>query len=111
MARSTSRSAAWPDSDEIVRIMRDLAGPLAQLAAYVSAGARDARYSMPERISETLTDIGTTVGHGARSVGDQATRVGRTALVRVEDEVTHRPLLALAIAAGIGFLIGAMNRR
>jgi ElaB/YqjD/DUF883 family membrane-anchored ribosome-binding protein len=25
--------------------------------------------------------------------------------------VVHRPLAALAIAAGIGFLIGALNRR
>ena len=29
----------------------------------------------------------------------------------VEDEVVNHPLTALAIAAGIGFLIGALNRR
>jgi ElaB/YqjD/DUF883 family membrane-anchored ribosome-binding protein len=110
MARSVSRGAS-PDTDEIGHILRDLSGPLAQLAAYVAASARDARYAVPERISETLSELGTSVGHGARNVGDQAARAGRTALHRVEDEITHRPLMALAIAAGIGFLIGAMKRR
>jgi ElaB/YqjD/DUF883 family membrane-anchored ribosome-binding protein len=62
-------------------------------------------------VSETLSEFGSTLGHRARHVGEEAGRVSQTALHRVENEVAHRPLLALAIAAGIGFLIGAMNRR
>jgi ElaB/YqjD/DUF883 family membrane-anchored ribosome-binding protein len=111
MLRSRSASAALPDIDEMSRILRDLSGPMAQLAAFVSASAREARYAVPERISETLSELGTSVGHRARDMGEEASRVGRTALHRVEDEVSHRPLMALAIAAGVGFLIGAMNRR
>jgi len=109
MGRSLSRSgsAGLPDVDDIGRILRDLSGPLAQLAAFASASAREASHSVPERISETLASFGTS----ARQVGDEATRVSRTAWHRVEDEVVHRPLLALAVAAGIGFLIGAINRR
>jgi ElaB/YqjD/DUF883 family membrane-anchored ribosome-binding protein len=51
------------------------------------------------------------VQHGARAVGTEAARVGTGAWHKIEDEITHRPLTALAIAAGIGFLIGALNRR
>jgi ElaB/YqjD/DUF883 family membrane-anchored ribosome-binding protein len=111
MARSLSRSSALPDVDEMGRILHDLSGPLTQLAAFAATAAREASRSVPERMSETLSELGTSVGYRARNVGEEATRFGRTALHRVEDEVTHRPLLALAIAAGIGFLIGAMNRR
>jgi ElaB/YqjD/DUF883 family membrane-anchored ribosome-binding protein len=55
---------------------------------------------------------------GARSVGDEATRVGQeaarlgnNALRRLSDEVEHRPLMILAVAAGIGFLAGLSQRR
>jgi ElaB/YqjD/DUF883 family membrane-anchored ribosome-binding protein len=37
--------------------------------------------------------------------------MGQGALNRIAREVTERPLVALAVAAGIGFLIGALNRR
>jgi ElaB/YqjD/DUF883 family membrane-anchored ribosome-binding protein len=37
--------------------------------------------------------------------------MGGDALRRIEDEIGHRPLLTLAIAAGIGFLAGMANRR
>ena len=111
MARSLSRSHALSDVDEVGRILHDLSGPLTQLAAFAAATAREASRNVPERMSETLSELGTSVGYRARNVGEEAARVGRTALHRVEDEVTHRPLLALAIAAGVGFLIGAMNRR
>jgi hypothetical protein len=54
----------------------------------------------------------------ARSVGDEAARVGQTAaefggyaLRRVSSEVEHRPLVTLAIAIGIGVVIGAVARR
>jgi ElaB/YqjD/DUF883 family membrane-anchored ribosome-binding protein len=113
MARSLSRgqTTALPDIDDIGRILHDLSGPLTQLAAFAAATAREASRTVPERMSETLSELGTSVGYRARDVGEEAARFGRTALHRVEDEVTHRPLVALAIAAGIGFLIGAMNRR
>ena len=37
--------------------------------------------------------------------------MGGDALRKIEDEIGHRPLLTLAIAAGIGFLAGMAGRR
>ena len=95
--------------------MRDLEGQLAHLAKSVAADARDAGSNVPDLISDALADISdrfrTTVQSSARSVGAEAARVGSGAWHRVEDEVVNHPLAALAIAAGIGFLIGALNRR
>jgi ElaB/YqjD/DUF883 family membrane-anchored ribosome-binding protein len=100
---------------EIGRLLHELSGPVAQLAALVSANAREVGSAIPNRFSETWADISerlrTTVGERARNVGSDATRLGGGAWHRLEDEIVHRPFVALAVAAGIGFLIGALNRR
>jgi ElaB/YqjD/DUF883 family membrane-anchored ribosome-binding protein len=85
------------------------------LAKSVAADARDVGSNVPDMITHALSDMSerfrTTVHDRALSVGEEAARVGSGAWRRIEDEVTHHPLTALAIAAGIGFLIGALNRR
>jgi ElaB/YqjD/DUF883 family membrane-anchored ribosome-binding protein len=117
MARSLRKAgyATSLDIGDIGRLLSDLEERLAQLAAFVAANAREASSSVPDRVSGTLVDIserfGKTFRHNARSIGQEATRVGTGVWHKLEDEVTHRPLLALAIAAGIGFLLGALNRR
>ena len=49
--------------------------------------------------------------NGASSVSDEASRLSGDAIKRIEDEIGQRPLLTLAIAAGIGFLAGMAGRR
>ena len=49
-------------------------------------------------------------GEATRFGGD-ALKMGGDALRRLEDEVEHRPLAMLAVAAGLGLLIGMMTRR
>jgi ElaB/YqjD/DUF883 family membrane-anchored ribosome-binding protein len=39
-------------------------------------------------------------------VADEAARIGSDALKKLSDEIEHRPLLMVAIAAGIGFILG-----
>jgi ElaB/YqjD/DUF883 family membrane-anchored ribosome-binding protein len=79
------------------------------------SSARHAQDSVPDAISETWSDLsdrmGTALQTHARTMGREATRAGTEAWRRLEHEVGYRPLLALAVAAGIGFLIGALNRR
>jgi ElaB/YqjD/DUF883 family membrane-anchored ribosome-binding protein len=117
MARSLRKTgyATSLDVGEIARLLHDVEGRLAQLGAFVSANAREASSAVPDRISEALSDVSerirTTVRHNARSVGEEATRMGTGVWHKVGNEVVDRPLLALAVAAGIGFLIGALNRR
>ena len=71
-----------------------------------------------EIIATALGDAADRFRGGARSVGDEAARfgqeaarVGNDALRRISEEVEHRPLFMLAIAAGVGFLVGLAGRR
>jgi len=108
---------------DVGQLVHELQQGLAQLAAFVAANAREAGTAVPERLSAVVPDglterlaelsqrVGTTLRHNARNVGNEATRVGTGAWHRLEDEMVHRPLLVIAVAAGIGFLIGALNRR
>jgi ElaB/YqjD/DUF883 family membrane-anchored ribosome-binding protein len=117
MARSSalSRSATSRDVAQIGKLLRELEGHLAHLARSVAADARDVSSNVPDLISDAFSELSdrfrTTIQSSAQSVGTQAARVGGGAWHRLEDEVTNHPLTALAIAAGIGFLIGALNRR
>ena len=116
MARSLRRaaSAASLDLGDISRLIGDLERGLGQLAAIVSANARHATETVPDRMSDVLSDISDrlhALRFNARTVGGEAARVGTNVWHRIEDEVVERPVLALAVAVGIGFLIGALNRR
>jgi ElaB/YqjD/DUF883 family membrane-anchored ribosome-binding protein len=117
MARSSQmfRSSTSRDIAQIGRLLRELEGQLAHLAKSVASDARDASSTVPDLISHALSDLSdrfqTSVQGRARIVGHEAARVGTGIWHKVEDEVVNRPLAALAIAAGIGFLIGALNRR
>jgi ElaB/YqjD/DUF883 family membrane-anchored ribosome-binding protein len=116
MARLLGRSAPTSSLDlsDIGRVLRDLERGVSQLAAFVSANAREAGSGLPDRFSDAWSDISDRMGsirHNALSVGEGASRMSSGALQRIENEIVHRPLVALAIAAGIGFLIGALNRR
>jgi ElaB/YqjD/DUF883 family membrane-anchored ribosome-binding protein len=110
-----ARHATSFDVNDIVTLLRDLEPILTRLAAFVSANAREARSAIPDRISDAWSEVsdrvGSTVRYRARDMGEEAARVGRGVWYRIEDEVVHRPLVALAIAAGIGFVIGALNHR
>jgi len=120
--RRTTRATSL-DMGDVGQLVHELQQGLAQLAAFVAANAREAGTAVPERLSAVVPDglterlaelsqrVGTTLRHNARNVGNEATRVGTGAWHRLEDEMVHRPLLVIAVAAGIGFLIGALNRR
>ena len=116
MAQRLRRGASAPSFDmgDISRVIGDLERNLGQLAAFVSANARHATGVVPDRMSDVLSDIVDRL-HGlrfnARTVGGEAARVGSNVWHRIEDEVVERPVLALAVAVGIGFLIGALNKR
>jgi len=116
MVRSFRRgaSAASLDLGDISRVIGDIERGLGQLAAVVSANARHATETVPDRMSDALSDISDrlhALRFNARTVGGEAARVGTNVWHRIEDEVVERPVLALAVAVGIGFLIGALNKR
>jgi ElaB/YqjD/DUF883 family membrane-anchored ribosome-binding protein len=47
----------------------------------------------------------------AGKMGNEAAKLGNDALRRLSSEVEHRPLVTLAVAVGVGILIGVASRR
>jgi ElaB/YqjD/DUF883 family membrane-anchored ribosome-binding protein len=82
-----------------------------------SAGASAAGDQIGDAIAVAVNEIVDRFRSGRRVAGDEAVRlgneaakfgakVGNDALERVASEVEHRPLVTLAVAIGIGILIG-----
>jgi ElaB/YqjD/DUF883 family membrane-anchored ribosome-binding protein len=99
---------------EIGKLMQDLETRVSRLNTLT----RKAGDYVSETLAETLdrlrngaSDATDRLRNGANAVTDEAARLGGDALRRVEDEVAQRPLLTLAIAAGIGYLAGMAGRR
>jgi len=83
-----------------------------------SAAAATAGDQVGDAISTILNEMVERFRQGRQAAGDQAGRLsnqavnlgakyGSDALQRVADEVEERPLVTIAVALGIGILIGA----
>ena len=92
---------------EIGQLMTDIEARVGKLNALARRSAKDAANGATEFVNDTVADAAGRVRNGA----DEASRLGGDAIRRIEDEVGQRPLLTLAIAAGIGFLAGMAGRR
>ena len=80
-----------------------------------STNARDSVENLGDAIASALTDWADRFRQGANTVGDQSAALGRGALGtvavnRIADETGRRPLFALAVAVGVGILIGMAVR-
>jgi hypothetical protein len=62
-------------------------------------------------VSDRLRGSARTVGGEASRVGQEAARLGGDAVQRLSREVSERPLVILAVAIGIGVLVGMAGRR
>jgi len=98
--------------------VRDLENEIERLGRVAgrrtSSGMSSAGSQIGDAISSAVTDIVERFSSGRRQAGDSATRFGNDAvkfgndtLRRLSSEVEHRPLMILAVAVGIGLLIGA----
>lgn len=59
---------------------------------------------------DTLSEYGTRAQERLRETGQRARERTREYAHDVGDYVAHRPLVALAMALGAGFLLGALSR-
>jgi hypothetical protein len=95
-------------------------GKRAGRRASVSAAA--AGDQIADTIGPILNDIADRFRRSPRLVADEAvnfgneavrigSRVGNDALDRISSQARQRPLLTLAVAIGVGILIGAASRR
>jgi hypothetical protein len=117
---------------EVERRMQHLEQRLERLGSAASrtaangmAGAMQATERVSDSLVSALSDLVDRFRGGARSVGGEATRLGQDAarfgheasklggqaLRRVSTEVERRPLMMLAVAIGVGVLIGWAGRR
>jgi ElaB/YqjD/DUF883 family membrane-anchored ribosome-binding protein len=96
---------------EIGQLMHDIEARVGRLNALAKRSAKEAAEDATDFVSETVSDMTDRARNGAHVMSDEAARVGGDAIRRIEEEVGQRPLLTLAIAAGIGFLAGMAGRR
>jgi ElaB/YqjD/DUF883 family membrane-anchored ribosome-binding protein len=83
-----------------------------------TAAAASATEQIGDAISTIVSDMMDRFRQGRQRAGDQAgrlgnqaldlgTRYGNDTLARITDEIEDRPLITIAVALGIGILIGA----
>jgi ElaB/YqjD/DUF883 family membrane-anchored ribosome-binding protein len=115
MTTRAAKSAAAEEIAAIEELMSDLEKRLRRLSSAARTEASGASEDVGDFVSEALARIKERVRQSAAgvtdSVADEASRIGTDAIKKLTDEVEHRPLLMLAVAAGIGFLVGLANRR
>jgi ElaB/YqjD/DUF883 family membrane-anchored ribosome-binding protein len=115
MTTRGAKSAAAEEIAAIEDLMADLEKRLRRLSGTARNEASGATSEVGDFVTEALERIMTRVKDSAsgvtQSVADEATRFGTDAFKKLTDEVEHRPLVMLGVAAGLGFLVGLANRR
>ena len=115
MTTRAAKSVAADEIEAIEDLMSDLEKRLRRLSGTARREASGASGEVSDFVSDALSGIMKRVRESAsdvgKSVADEASHFGSDALKKMTDEVEHRPLLMLGIAAGIGFLAGLANRR
>ena len=111
--QSTYSRALTADIGDIERRLRSLERSLERVGGRTAASAGQAADRLGETVASAFGSIADRLRGGANSVGDEAARfgsepskLGNDALRRLADEVERRPLVTLAVAVGVGVLVG-----
>ena len=101
----------------IERRLQALQRGIEKLGTRVSSNARDSAEGLSEAVASALSNWADRFRQGANSLGDHsaafgkdAARYGTAALSQISKETEQRPLVAIAVALGIGILIGMATR-
>jgi len=112
-ASSRYTRAISSEVGDIERRLQTLQNGLEKLRARSTANARDTADSLGDALSSALLGWSERFRQGASTLGDQsaalgkdAARYGAAALSQISKETEQRPLIAIAVALGIGILIG-----
>jgi ElaB/YqjD/DUF883 family membrane-anchored ribosome-binding protein len=105
------------EAGEIERRLQALEKRLNIAGTRVSTNAGNTAQDLGDAIASALSSWADRFRQGASTVGDQsaalgrdAARLGTQAMNRMADETGRRPLFALAVAIGVGILIGMAAR-
>lgn len=108
--------------EEIDRRLRSLERNLESIGARASTNAKDTAESLGDAIASALAGWAGRFRQSASSLSGQSASLGASlgkdtaklsgaALRRLSEETEHRPLFALAVAVGVGILIGLVSRK
>ena len=112
-SRSGYSHAISAEIGNIDQRLRSLERQLERVGGRSAANAAQAADRVGETIVSALQGMADRVQGGANSVRDEAAKIGSEAaklgnhaLRRLSNEVEHRPLVMLAVAVGVGILVG-----
>lgn len=95
---------------QLERVGGRSAANAAQAADRVGETIVSALQSMADRLQGGANSVRDEVakigGEAAAKIGSEAAKLGNHALRRLSNEVEHRPLVTLAVAVGVGILVG-----
>ena len=91
---------------EIERRLRAIEKTLETISGRASTSARETAADWASRFRQSAN----VVGNQSTALSKDAAKFGSEALNRLSDETGNRPLFALAIALGVGILIGMAAR-
>jgi ElaB/YqjD/DUF883 family membrane-anchored ribosome-binding protein len=115
MTTRAAKSAAAEEISAIEDLMSDLEKRLRRLSGTArretSGASSDVRDFVGEALERITYRVRQSASDATASVADEATRIGGDAFKKLTDEMDHRPLIMLAVAAGVGFLAGVATRR
>jgi len=113
----TNQGAGFRKED-LVRRIRLLENQLAFLAGSASARGQKAATDAGQGVSAALTTLANRFQNGANWMGedairygDKATKAGNHLINQLAREVEHRPVPALAVAVGVGFVLAHLFGR
>jgi ElaB/YqjD/DUF883 family membrane-anchored ribosome-binding protein len=100
--------------DQLASLRSDISDLTATVKAMADDSSRRAQKTastLAKDGAEKLRETTETAREHALTAGDDAYAAGRAAAAQVQSNVAQNPFAALALAAGIGFLAGAMAKR
>ena len=99
-----------PNVREIERRLRSLEQQVERVGGRTSASTAEVAERAGAAIAPVLSSIADRFRGGTHSMSDEAAKLGNDALRRLSNEVEHRPLVTLAVAVGVGILVGLASR-
>lgn len=113
--RTRAGKSAAAEVAAIEDLVSDLEKRLRRLSSTARNETRGASGDVSDFVSDALGGIMARVRGSAatmgQSVAQETSKAGADVIKKLADEVEHRPLMMLGIAAGIGFLAGLASRR
>ena len=110
LGQSGSSRAMLPNVRGIERRLRSLEQQLERVGGRTSASTAEVAERAGAAIAPVLSSIADRFRGGTHSMSDEAAKLGNDALRRLSNEVEHRPLVTLAVAVGVGILVGLASR-